>query len=1164
MGEDSVEEETDNRKKTSIAKRLIIFVVLGNFVIATLITSYNLLEAWKKNLETIQKGFVQIETSAGATIGTSLYTEDEDQTNKGLEGIVSLPDIVQAKLYDMDGVEELEEGKKPEPNYLKETTNLKKDEWGQTTSKNIDVMYLDPDAGDDAEPEKVGLLVVSASMKGAVDRMKAQGLTQLAIQVSQVIATTFLIFFIFRNLVSRHLSKMAHYADTLDLDDLSGEGLVLNRKKQNTKDELEEVVMSFNGMKDNLKISHAKLKDYAENLEDKVREATREIEEEKEKVSNLLNNMQQAVFSVCESLEVIGPVSAYTDEVFGYNLIGKNILETLYKDVGRQSEQFSNIKSALFAIFGENELQYLLMEEHLALRMNYNKIVEEDKEDERVFSISYNPLWDEDGNLENLMFIVEDITEREKLQAKVEQEKKANAKNISIITEMANSDIEDISQFLQSAPKLVEDTMVLAKAAPSDVNVLTEMFRYLHTLKGNSRAFNFFSISSITHIAESHVVEIKKSVIEGNEVSREDFNPVISKLYEINSEINDYGSLAKKVFRIENEFEKKLVGEIQNFTVNLDQLISKNVTRKEHLFNENQPGKTRKKVFVEVQEREIKEDIISVLKRNTHSLKGSLRSMNRLDVSEMVHQFEGAFTSLEDMKNATMEEFSNEFIGNYVEIKDLVRSIYQQSDMNMPYTKNVDDWSEIFKNFFDFSKGIDHIFEMDDSVIKLERILSDCRRLNFHFLSRVFSDIFGIIKSGPKKFLENKEKVRFQVRELWLYFSLVGRLDYTQMRLVDTDNHFLNEMKKLASDRNALRDNLGGVTSSSILVKTLKRIMSSKEDPNELFREAQKYIFEEGDRDIFDYFICIEDHPEPKIKMILADFRTTRIVNDLPDKTRALVEDGDPVAALLVKFFEENSDYLYLKLIDFSQLLNGFYQEKKVDDDEEEHIKKVETIPVVVRNLKRLNQTVLDGNLEEIKVAAERLTDIPVIPSLQKFKSMVMDISTKLNKNVDFRISGNEITLNREALNVLQDAFVHLLRNSIDHGIEDQEERRKVGKKPQGIIEIFCNEPDINSVEIKIKDDGAGIDPNVIRGKALEKQIYPKEELDNMNEEEILDIIFLPSFSQKDQVDELSGRGVGMDIVKKNLEKLGGAVKVKSVVGKGTEFLLIVKSSSVA
>ena len=109
------EEKIDNRRSTSIANKLIIFVVLGNFSIAAVISGYNLQQAWQENLEAIKKGFDRIERSVGATLGTSLYTEDEDQTNKGLEGIVDRV-YVQAKLYDMDGVEELEEGKKPKQN----------------------------------------------------------------------------------------------------------------------------------------------------------------------------------------------------------------------------------------------------------------------------------------------------------------------------------------------------------------------------------------------------------------------------------------------------------------------------------------------------------------------------------------------------------------------------------------------------------------------------------------------------------------------------------------------------------------------------------------------------------------------------------------------------------------------------------------------------------------------------------------------------------------------------------------------------------------------------------------------------------------------------------------------------------------------------------------
>ena len=97
------------------------------------------------------------------------------------------------------------------------------------------------------------------------------------------------------------------------------------------------------------------------------------------------------------------------------------------------------------------------------------------------------------------------------------------------------------------------------------------------------------------------------------------------------------------------------------------------------------------------------------------------------------------------------------------------------------------------------------------------------------------SVIFGIIKSGPKKFLENKERIRFQVRELWLYFSLTCRLDYDHVRKSDSDNRFFDEMKDLSLDVHQIQDKIKGVSSNSILVKTLKRINSSKEDPGELF-----------------------------------------------------------------------------------------------------------------------------------------------------------------------------------------------------------------------------------------------------------------------------------------------------------------------------------------
>ena len=131
----------------------------------------------------------------------------------------------------------------------------------------------------------------------------------------------------------------------------------------------------------------------------------------------------------------------------------------------------------------------------------------------------------------------------------------------------------------------------------------------------------------------------------------------------------------------------------------------------------------------------------------------------------------------------------------------------------------------------------------------------------------------------------------------------------------------------------------------------------------------------------------------------------------------------------------------------------------------------------------------------------------------------------------------------------------------MDHGIETPENRKKCGKDAVGKITLSCEELESGYINLTIKDDGQGINADIIGKKAVEKGIYSDEELKKMDKNEIINTIFLPSFSQKDEADELSGRGIGMDVVKRNLESLKGSVEVHTEVGKGTEFILKFKSS---
>ena len=168
-------------------------------------------------------------------------------------------------------------------------------------------------------------------------------------------------------------------------------------------------------------------------------------------------------------------------------------------------------------------------------------------------------------------------------------------------------------------------------------------------------------------------------------------------------------------------------------------------------------------------------------------------------------------------------------------------------------------------------------------------------------------------------------------------------------------------------------------------------------------------------------------------------------------------------------------------------------------------------------------------------------------------------MSKALGKKIKFSLKGEQGSLSKSELALLKDGIVHLVRNSVDHGIEEPEKRRKSNKEDFGLIGINCFMGNDNKLNLEIKDDGKGINPDFIIEKALSKKFVTKEQIDKMSDLEKLNIIFLPNFSTKENVTEISGRGVGMDVVKKNLEKIGASIDLKTAVGEGTTFTIKLK-----
>lgn len=199
----------------------------------------------------------------------------------------------------------------------------------------------------------------------------------------------------------------------------------------------------------------------------------------------------------------------------------------------------------------------------------------------------------------------------------------------------------------------------------------------------------------------------------------------------------------------------------------------------------------------------------------------------------------------------------------------------------------------------------------------------------------------------------------------------------------------------------------------------------------------------------------------------------------------------------------------------------------------------------------------LDMVTTDIQQAIMQMRMQPVIDLMGKYKRVVRDIARRISKKVDFILEGGDVEVDRTVLEKLANPVTHLIRNCIDHGIESPEERVRRSKPEMGTIRIKASHQG-GQVHITISDDGAGIDPQLILSKAFEKGLVTEDRLDKMTEKEKIDLIFLPGFTTSEEITDISGRGVGMDVVKTNLESLRGHIEIDSVKGEGTRVHLII------
>ena len=210
-----------------------------------------------------------------------------------------------------------------------------------------------------------------------------------------------------------------------------------------------------------------------------------------------------------------------------------------------------------------------------------------------------------------------------------------------------------------------------------------------------------------------------------------------------------------------------------------------------------------------------------------------------------------------------------------------------------------------------------------------------------------------------------------------------------------------------------------------------------------------------------------------------------------------------------------------------------------------------------IREKQNMNEAIeyLERITTSLHDAVMKVRMVPIERVFNRFPRMVRDLSKELNKEIKLEMSGEDTEVDRTIIDEIGDPLIHLIRNSIDHGVESPEKREKSGKNKTGIVNLRAY-PDGNNVVVEVEDDGNGIDADKIRNKSIEKGIITQEIADMLTNEEAINLLFEAGFSTAENITDISGRGVGLDVVKTKIEAIGGTVEVETIKGKGTKFII--------
>ncbi len=767
-------------------------------------------------------------------------------------------------------------------------------------------------------------------------------------------------------------------------------------------------------------------------------------------------------------------------------------------------------------------------------------------------------------------------------------------------------DQETLKEFIEEAKEHLEEiegSIIDLEKNPSDKPLIDAIFRTMHSLKGASGFLNLQKINTLTHKAENVMDALRNGTLENSSEIMDAILNTTDLLTQIIANLEDTGEegdvdIDDAIQQLENILGQKGTGEKKTKDIEKKEEPKKregyNLTVEvpEHLMDfveeardivrdlnnallslENEPDRT--------------EELVQEIFRYFHNLKGNSGLVGYKELNEITHKAETLLNHYRNNKTAP----DSEVIDFLLILVDLIEKLIDAIDLEKVFVSppDISEFSSKLSSLIEKVVGIkiedrEERAEEVETEAKKEGVLEIKEEIDVEeedlkifkdTVNQQFEKIFLSLKnleddSTNIEYMDTIHRAFSTLENSCTYMEFEEPKVYAQrtLTLVDQARNKGGDFGPFVSILTQEAEILQDLISKEIekVEETLKAHQEKTKTPEEkIIEEIEKGPELKDDKTEIIYKEITGEDIKEKIKKDVSEEKKEVEKKDIKDEKNQKV----PTKPATTPKADKKVSPAAIQKAKISSTI-------RVDHEKLDHLMNLIGELIINRNrFAQLTKELGEGkkdigdiimNLSETTDVMTRISDdlqdtimqvrmIPVRTVFSRFPRLVRDLSRKSGKKIELITEGEETELDKTVVEAINDPLVHIIRNAVDHGIETPEVRRTKGKPETGHIWLRASHEG-NSVVISVEDDGSGIDPEKIKKKALEKKLVSPEDLEKMDEREILDLIFLPGFSTAEKVTDVSGRGVGMDVVKNNIKNLNGNISIYSEVEKGTKIVL--------